>query len=99
MAKWKEHPAPLDPVPPVAGDDLVARLREPDYHDPACPYKTYCYCGDDENPSPHDKVRHPNALEAADRIEALEAQVARLTPSPSSQPPAGRPIPPTGREE
>ena len=58
-------------------DDLVKRLREPDWHDPKCPFLKHCYCGDDENPSPHDKRQHPDALEAADRIEALAAALAK----------------------
>lgn len=53
--------------------DLVKRLREPDWHDPKCPFEKYCYCEDD---APHDRVRHSDAIDAADRIEALEARVA-----------------------
>ena len=56
-------------------DDLVNRLLEPDWHDPKCPHKKHCYCGNDENPSPHDRVRHPDAIEAAARIRELEAEV------------------------
>jgi hypothetical protein len=83
MPKWKEHPAPLGPVPPVASDDLVARLRA-DYCPAGCS-PTVCVCS--------------MLQDAADRIETLEAQVARLTPSPSSQPPAGKPTPPIDRAE
>jgi hypothetical protein len=47
---------------------IVERLREPDWHDPACPFRQHCYCDDGV---PHDRVRHPHAPTAADTIEAL----------------------------
>lgn len=57
---------------------LVERLREPDWHNPNCPFDKHCYCGDDENPSPHDKVRHPDGLEAADFIDTQAARILEL---------------------
>lgn len=54
--------------------DIVDRLREPDRHDPKCPFKTHCYCDDG---APHDIVQHPYAIEAADEINALREQVSR----------------------
>lgn len=60
---------------------IVERLREPDYHDPACPFKKHCYCDDEGS---HDRVSHPQALELAAlieqdgrTIEALRAEIAR----------------------
>jgi len=35
---------------------LKERLAEPDWHDPACPFSPYCYCGEDGEPPPHDRV-------------------------------------------
>jgi hypothetical protein len=57
---------------------LVERLLEPDWHDPACPFRARCYCGDDGTPPPHDRVIHPLAREAANRIEALEAALRHI---------------------
>ena len=57
---------------------LVERLREPDWHDPACPWKVHCYCGEDGELPPHDRVRHPHALEAAARIEDLERKMEEI---------------------
>lgn len=54
----------------MTSDDLLEQLRAPDWHDPACPFKEHCYC---EDGAPHDHQRHPAALEAAARIEALTA--------------------------
>ena len=53
---------------------LVARLREPDKHDPACPFQVHCYCDD----AKHDTVSHPLALEAADALERKDARIAEL---------------------
>lgn len=55
--------------------DIVERLLEPDWHDPACPFKMHCYCDDG---APHDKVSHPLALEAASTITALRERVKVL---------------------
>ena len=46
---------------------LIARLEEPDFHDPACPFSNHCYCDDAD----HDRVTHPDALPAAKIIDAL----------------------------
>ena len=55
---------------------LVERLREPDWHDPKCPFDDRCYCAaNDGDPPPHDRWHHPDALEAADAIEALTRPV------------------------
>ncbi len=59
-------------------DDLEQRLREPDWHDPACPFKTHCYCGSDGELPPHDRVRHPLAIKAADELARLRAENERL---------------------
>lgn len=48
-------------------DDIIDRLREPDFHDPACPFRDRCYCDD----AKHDRVQDPIALEAAASIERL----------------------------
>lgn len=58
--------------------DLIERLRQPDWHDPECPFKVHCHCGGDDEPPPHDHVRHPDAIEAADRIEALEKALREI---------------------
>jgi hypothetical protein len=55
--------------------ELIERLREPDTHDPACPFRLRCYC--DEG-SPHDNVQDDDKLEAADTIEALLSRVDKL---------------------
>lgn len=55
--------------------DLIDRLLEPDWHDPACPFLKHCYCDDG---APHDAVRHPLAREAADEIASLRARVEAL---------------------
>ena len=52
--------------------DLIDRLLEPDWHDPACPFRKHCYCDDG---APHDAVRHPLAREAAEEIASLRARV------------------------
>lgn len=36
--------------------DLIERLRAPDRHDPACPFKKHCYCDDG---APHDSASIP----------------------------------------
>lgn len=56
--------------------DLLDRLLEPDWHDPACPFRNHCYCDDG---APHDAVRHPLAREAADEIASLRARVEAMT--------------------
>jgi hypothetical protein len=46
---------------------LVERLREPDSHDPSCPFLHHCYC----DGAPHDNVQDDDKLEAAALIEEL----------------------------
>lgn len=55
--------------------ELIERLREPDTHDPAYPFRWRCYC--DEG-SPHDNVQDDDKLKAADTIEALLSKQAEL---------------------
>ena len=57
--------------------DLVEALLEPDWHDPACPFKDHCYCGPDDEPPPHDRVRSHLQVKAAERIKALEEELAK----------------------
>ena len=64
----------LDAISRSSTEGLVERLREPDWHDPACPFQDRCYCGDDSELPPHDRVRDPLRLEAASTIEALTAE-------------------------
>ena len=63
-------------MPDTTNDDLVERLLEPDFHDPRCPFDKYCYCGNDGEIPPHDRVMHPLALEAAACIQAQNAELA-----------------------
>ena len=62
--------------------DIVDRLLEPDWHDPACPFLKHCYCDDG---APHDAVRHPLAREAADEIASLRARVEWLEAALASE--------------
>jgi hypothetical protein len=63
----------------AAVDDLVGALLEPDWHDPACPFKDHCHCGSDDEPPPHDRVSSDLQVRAANRIKALEED-ARYMP-------------------
>ena len=59
-------------------DELVL----PNYHDPVCPFTLHCFCGDDGQPAPHDRVMHPLASPTERTIlcliAALTAQASEI---------------------
>lgn len=59
----------------IETNDLVGRLREPDSHDPACPFRDRCYC---DSAASHDNVMDDLKLDAADLIQSLSDRIAVL---------------------
>ena len=71
----------------AAVDDLVGALLQPDWHDPACPFKDHCHCGSDDEPPPHDRVLSDLQVRAANRIKALEGFLRHLRQWDQMNPP------------